>query len=207
MADQIRVFVYANDPVSEAGLSSQLRGRREVELLSEVEVDRATVALVAGDTFDEDMSRSVRAIQRNGCPRVVLVLGRLEDACLLAATEAGACGMLRRSEATTERLITAISAAARGDGTLPPDLLGRLLYQVGRIQREAPLGKGSFPTLNDREIEVLKLLAQGCDTAEVAGSLMYSERTVKNILHSITSRFQLRNRTHAVAYAVREGLI
>jgi len=50
-------------------------------------------------------------------------------------------------------------------------------------------------------------LADGLDTSEIAGSLFYSERTVKNIIHDVTSRLELRNRTHAVAYAIREGLI
>jgi DNA-binding NarL/FixJ family response regulator len=205
--DQIGVMVIARDPVLEAGLASQLRGRREVVLVEVDERDLATVALVAADSFGEDTCRTVRAVQRNGCPRVILVLGRLDESCLLAAVESGACGMLRRSEINPERLVNAISSAARGDGTLPPDLLGRLIEEVGRIQRETSRGGGMFNSLNDREVEVLKLFAVGCDTAEVADTLMYSERTVKNILHSITSRFQLRNRTHAVAYAVREGFI
>jgi DNA-binding NarL/FixJ family response regulator len=54
---------------------------------------------------------------------------------------------------------------------------------------------------------VLRLLADGCDTAEVGRRLFYSERTVKNIIHDVTSRLELRNRVHAVAYAIREGLI
>ena len=61
--------------------------------------------------------------------------------------------------------------------------------------------------LTDREIKVLKLLADGQDTAEVGRRLFYSERTVKNIVHDVTSRLNLRNRTQAVAYALRQGLI
>jgi DNA-binding CsgD family transcriptional regulator len=61
--------------------------------------------------------------------------------------------------------------------------------------------------LTDREIEVLRLLADGMDTGEVSRQLFYSERTVKNIIHNVTSRLDLRNRTHAVAYAIRQGLI
>ena len=207
MGDQVSVFVYASDPVSEAGLVSQLRGRSELILLTGGDMDRAQVALVAADVVDEQTIMTVRGIQRHGCPRVVLVLGALDETSLLAAVEAGACGMLRRSEASPERLVGAISSAARGDGTLPPDLLGRLLEQVGRIQRDAPTGARLFRALDGREVEVLRLLAEGYDTAEVALTLSFSERTVKNVLYAVTSRLQLRNRTHAVAYAVREGLI
>jgi DNA-binding NarL/FixJ family response regulator len=61
--------------------------------------------------------------------------------------------------------------------------------------------------LFEREIDVLRLVAAGLDTSEIAGKLAYSERTIKNVIHDITSRLCLRNRTHAVAWAVREGLI
>jgi DNA-binding NarL/FixJ family response regulator len=65
----------------------------------------------------------------------------------------------------------------------------------------------TFTGLTEREVSVVRLLAEGYDTAEIARRLYYSERTVKNIIHDITSRLELRNRTHAVAYAIREGLI
>ena len=70
----------------------------------------------------------------------------------------------------------------------------------------APRGL-TFSGLTERETSVLRLLSQGCDTAEVGRRLFYSERTVKNIIHDVTSRLELRNRAHAVAYAIREGLI
>jgi DNA-binding NarL/FixJ family response regulator len=56
-------------------------------------------------------------------------------------------------------------------------------------------------------VAVLKLIAEGHDTAEIAKALSYSERTIKNVLQSAMIRLQVRNRSHAVAYAVREGLI
>ena len=91
---------------------------------------------------------------------------------------------------------------------MPPDLLGRLLDQVGRLQRTVLDPRGiTFTGLASREIEVLKLVAEGWDTAQIATRLSYSERTVKNVLHDVTTRLQLRNRSHAVAYAMREGLI
>jgi DNA-binding NarL/FixJ family response regulator len=97
---------------------------------------------------------------------------------------------------------------AAGDGEVPADLLGRLLGHVGRLQRQVLSPRGiAFTGLTDRETQVLRLVADGCDTAEIARRLCYSERTVKNCLHDVTTRLQLRNRSHAVAYAVREGLI
>lgn len=207
MAARIPVFVYASDPVSQAGIASQLRARPEIHVLDR-DVDAATVAVVMVDEVDEPAVKVVRALQRNGCPRVVLVVAHLEDGGLLAAVEAGACGILRRDEARPDRLAAVIEAAAAGDGSVPPDLLGRFLAQVGRLQREVLSPRGiTFSGLTERELDVLRLVAEGYDTGDIARRLSYSERTIKNIVHDVTTRLNLRNRSHAVAYAVREGLI
>jgi DNA-binding NarL/FixJ family response regulator len=208
MAERIAVYVYAHDPISQAGLASQLRTRPEIQVVDH-DIDLATVAIVVVDEVDEETTRVVRAIQRNdGIPRVVLVVTRLDDAGMLAGVEAGACGLLRRSEALPERLVEAIQSAATGDGSVPADLLGRLLEHVGRLQRQVLTPRGlTMSGLTEREIEVLRLVADGLDTSEIAGSLAYSERTIKNIIHDVTARLNLRNRSHAVAYAVRQGLI
>lgn len=208
MQDRVKIYVYANDPVSQAGLAGQLRGQREVEVVEDLRIDEADVAFLVADEVDEDVLRTAKATQRGGCSRVVLVVTKLDDAGLLAAVEAGVCGMLRRSDARPEALVAAARNAANGDGTVPPDLLGRLLTQVGRLQRQVLSPRGlSFTGLSEREVDVLKLLADGFDTAEVATRLCYSERTVKNVVGDITRRHGLRNRTHAVAYALRQGLI
>jgi DNA-binding NarL/FixJ family response regulator len=208
MVERISVYVYAHDPISQAGLASQLRARPEIEIV-DGDIDSAAVAVVVVDEVDDETTRVVKAIQRNnGIPRVVLVVTRLDDAGMLAGVEAGACGLLRRSEARPERLIEAIQSAATGDGSVPADLLGRLLEHVGRLQRQVLSPRGlTISGLTEREIEVLRLVADGFDTAEIAGSLAYSERTIKNIIHDVTARLNLRNRSHAVAYAVRQGLI
>jgi DNA-binding NarL/FixJ family response regulator len=208
MAERIPVFVYASDPVSEAGVAAALRGRPEVTVVAQAEVDAALVALVVTDEVDEEATRALRAIQRNGCPRVVLVVTRLDDGGVFAAVESGACGLVRRAEAQPERLVTAIRAAARGDGTVPPDLLGRLLDHVSRLQQQVLAPRGlSFSGLTDREVDVLRLVAEGLDTNEIAHRLAYSERTIKNVINDVTTRLNLRNRSHAVAYAMRAGLL
>jgi DNA-binding NarL/FixJ family response regulator len=206
--DRIPVFVFATDPVSQIGVAGQLRARPEVRVVGDGEVDNAAVAVLVFDDIDEEAVRIVRAIQRNGCPRTLLVVNHLDEPGMLAGIEAGVCGFLRRSEARPENLVQGIRAAAAGDGTVPADLLGRLLSQVSLIHQQVLAPRGlSFSGLSDREVEVLKLLSEGHDTAEVARRLCYSERTVKNVLQDMTRRHNLRNRTHAVAYALRQGLI
>jgi DNA-binding NarL/FixJ family response regulator len=194
--------------VSATGVAGQLRQRPEVLVVEDNEFDSAQVAVVVADEIDDATVRTLRGIQRDGCRRVVVVVTRLDDTSLLAAVEAGACGMLRRSEADTDRIVKAVLTAAKGDGSVPPDLLGRLLDQMSRLQRQVLAPRGlSLSGFTDREVDVLRLLGEGWDTAEIASKLAYSERTVKNVIHDITARHQLRNRSHAVAYAVRQGLI
>jgi DNA-binding NarL/FixJ family response regulator len=208
MSERIPVAVHARDPISQAGIASQLRAHPEVVLAENGDAAAAAVAIVVADAVDEPTIQTLRAVQRGGCRRVLLVATRLDDGALLSAVEAGACGLLRRSEAVPGRLVEAVRTAAAGDGTVPPDLLGRLLDQVGRLQRQVLAPRGlTFAGLTDREAKVLRLVADGFDTAEIATSLAYSERTVKNVIHDVTARLQLRNRSHAVAYALRAGLI
>ena len=208
MGRRIRVFVYSDDTISQAGMAAQLRGQPDVMIVEDRDIDDAEVALILVDSVDETACRAIRAIQRNGCPKVVLVVGNLDDSSLMLAVEVGAKGVLRRREACAERVCSAITAAADGDGALAPDLLGRLMTQFGRLQRDVLAPRGIGPAgLTEREVEVLKMLAEGHDTAAIAGTLAYSERTIKNIIHDVTVRLNLRNRSHAVAYAVKSGLI
>lgn len=202
----VAVAVMAEDPLSRAGVVSQLRDAYGLRVVTSSR--DADVVLVVADSCGERTQQALRTVRAGGCRRAVLVVTELDDGGLFKAVEAGACGIVRRTEATPDRLVQAIEAAAAGDGCLPPDLLGRLLEQVQRLQRQVLAPRGLTLTgLSKRETDVLRLLADGHDTADIARELSWSERTVKNIVHDVTTRLQLRNRAHAVAYAVREGLI
>jgi DNA-binding NarL/FixJ family response regulator len=208
MTERIPTYVYANDPISLVGVTSQLRSRPEVDVVGDDDLDRALVAVVVTDVVDDAALRVLRAVQRGGVPRTVLVAATLDESGVVAAAEAGASGLLRRADATPEGLARVVVRVAAGDGEVPSDLLARLLGQVGRLQRHVLAPRGlSFSGLTERETKVLRLVADGHDTTEIARLVSYSERTVKNILHDVTTRLHLRNRSHAVAYALREGLI
>jgi len=207
-SSRIRVAVEGSDVISRAGLIGQLRPRPEVRVLDGTEAGQAEVTLVVADGVDEPALRMLRTLHRSGQSAVVLVVADLDDAGVITAAEHGVVGIVRRTEAHPDRLVTTIRAAATGDGSLAPDLLGRLLNQVGALQRHVLTPRGlAFNGLHDREIEVLRLVADGYDTREIAAKLSYSQRTIKHILHNVTTRLCLRNRCHAVAYALRNGLI
>ncbi len=201
----IAVAVHSDDPVLRAGVAAQFRGRADV---SPVAGDEAMVTVIAVDQVDEAAIQLTRRSQATGRHPVVLVVTHLDDVALLAGVEAGASGFVRRCDAEPERLVSVVMAAARGDASVPPDLVGGLLTHLSRLQSDGKSGAGQRITaLCEREVEVLRLAAEGHETAEIARRLAYSERTVKSVIHDVTARLRLKNRTHAVAYALRHGLI
>jgi DNA-binding NarL/FixJ family response regulator len=205
---RIQVWIYAEDPISQAGVASQLRARPEVNLVGAGELDQAEVAVVVAETVDKNIVRVLRAIQRGSAPKTILIGAVLDAEGIVTAAEAGVSALLRRGEVTSDRLISVITKVRAGQAELPADLLAGLLGQVGKLQRQILAPRGlRFSGLTEREIQVLRLVAEGQDTGEIARQLAFSERTIKSILHDVTTRLQLRNRSHAVAYAVREGLI
>jgi DNA-binding NarL/FixJ family response regulator len=208
MSSSVTTYVHGADPISQAGVVSQLRGRPEVRIVEEAGLDQATVAVVVTEQIDDDAARVLHALRRDGLPRLIVVATAIDDAGLVAAAESGVSGLLRRRDATTENLVRVICRVDAGEGEVPGDMLGRLMSQLGQLQRQVLTPRGlTFTGLTPREAQVLRLVADGHDTAEIARELCYSERTVKNVIHDLTTRLQLRNRSHAVAYALREGLI
>nr|WP_317259491.1 response regulator transcription factor [Streptomyces sp. NEAU-383] len=206
--DRVTVALRAQDPVSQAGVASQLRTRPEIKVIDSDEPDAPQVVVVVLDVLDDGALRVLRQIQRTSTARGVLVTTHIDEQQLVNAAECGFVGVVRRAEATPERLVQVIGAVAKGEGRVPPDLLGSLLEQVGRLQGQVLAPNGlNFTGLAAREIEVLRLVAEGYDTADIAMKLSYSERTIKNVLHAVMTRLNLRNRSHAVAYALRQGLI
>ena len=199
MSARIAVYVYGTDLVSQAGVAAQLRGRPEAYVVDDHAIDDASVAIVVVDTIDDQLVRIVRGIQRDGCPRVVLVAASFADGDLELAVEAGASGVVRRQDVTPEVLARAVVAAARGDRLATPKTSTRPTSAAGPDRRTA--------TLAEREVQVLALLADGFDTQEIADRLAYSERTIKGIIHGMTTRLHLRNRSHAVAFAIKSGVV
>jgi DNA-binding NarL/FixJ family response regulator len=205
---RVPLALYAQDPILESGVRYQLRTRPEVELLNPDEEERAAVALVVVDRLDEETVRLLRRLQRSSTARVGLMVGHVEQNVLHTTVECGVAAVIRRSDVSQDRLVAMITALARGEGVLPGDLLGRLLEQVGRLQRKVLDPRGlTLSTLTAREADMLRLVAEGMDTAEIAMKTSYSERTVKNVLHEVITRFSLRNRAHAVGYVMQHGLI
>ena len=206
---RITVAVYAADPVLHTGVVHHLRHQPEIELVPTDQADEAEVSLVVVDTVDDEAAALLYRLRHNSATRTGLVVGTFDSPdALQRVLDCGVAAVLRRAEADQDRLRHLVRAIANGEGVLPGDLLGKLLSHIGSLQRSAlDPRKASLATLAPREAEMLRLVAEGLDTAEIARKTSYSERTVKNVLHEVMTRLQLRNRAHAVGYALRNGLI
>jgi DNA-binding NarL/FixJ family response regulator len=194
--------------VLRAGVVALLRGQAAVEPVPADRWQDADVLVVAHDHLRIADLRALRE-KLPECPKpIVLVVQDVRESQLLGAVECGVRAVVPMSQATSDRLAHAITAVAAGAGEIPSKLIGPLLDQVYLLHDKVLRPNGlTGPGLMPREINVLTLLAEGKDTAEVAEALWYSERTVKNIIQGMISRLNLRNRAHAVAYAARAGLI
>nr|GID87751.1 helix-turn-helix transcriptional regulator [Actinoplanes derwentensis] len=204
------MVVRSSDALSREGLTSLLKASPGLTVLPEAEAARAEALVVCCDRLSSEVIVMLRlSAAETGVP-VVLVVGEMSEMDLLVAVECRVVAVLPRAAVTGERLVHAVlaAAAAAGGGVLPPNLVGDLLKHLERLQREvlAPQGLDASG-LTPREVDVLRLMADGLDTYEIADKLCYAERTVKNVIYSMTSRLRLRNRSHAVAYAMRLGMI
>lgn len=205
---RIPVAVYAEDPVLRTGVTHQLRPRPEVEVLDRHDHGRAAVALVVVDVVDQAAATLLRRLRRSSGTRTGVVVGRFDQDALQTTIDCGVAAVVRRAEADQDRLVATAVALHKGEAVLPGDLLGLLLNHVGRLQRSVLDPNGpTLSTLSTREADMLRLISEGYDTTEIAARMSFSERTVKNVLHEVTTRLQLRNRAHAVGYVMRHGLI
>jgi DNA-binding NarL/FixJ family response regulator len=207
MGEPVWVSVVATDPVLEAGVTSAMFGCPGVAVVTPE--DEPVVTVVVVDSFGQEALDLVQVIRTTvHRPEVVLVAPDLAPPDALRVIAAGARGLLRRREATADRLTRTVLAAADGDCTVSPDMLDRLLTAPDRLDPARDQTSGSTALdVTERERAVLRLLADGCETGEIARRLCYSTRTVTSVVHDITQRFRLRNRAHAVAYALRAGML
>jgi DNA-binding NarL/FixJ family response regulator len=204
------VYVFAPDPLLRAGAVMHLGREAGLPVVDAEGVDAGTVVVAVTDRFDSRVADAVVGPRRRGARGAVLVVDELDVSGLIDAVGCGVDAVLWRREATGEALRRTVAAVWSGGGRLPADLLGHLLGAV-RGARASAGPRRPTRALSDlltaRETEVLRLAADGYGTHEIADRLSYSERTIKAILHGVTERLQLRNRTHAVAFLIRHGAI
>jgi DNA-binding NarL/FixJ family response regulator len=209
--DGLKLFVVDPHTIYRRGLAVCLEGLPEVESVGHAESVRSAwedEALFAADLVVVDHAIPggtdfLGAVGETTGAAVVVCSSLCSEDAVLAALQAGALGVLRKETLSTESLASAVRAAADGTGVVTSELLHGLLGGLSPNGHDRP----SASRLNEREQQVLSLIAAGHPTREVAQQLCYSERTVKNVLHDVVAKLNARSRSQAVAHAVREGLI
>jgi len=137
-------------------------------------------------------------------PRVLVLTTFDLDDIVYDALRAGASGFLLK-DAPEERLLTAIHVVAEGGSLFAPSVTRRLIDEFSRRAPAAP--SPELAELTVRELEVLRLLAQGLSNGEIAAELVVSEHTVKTHVAHILQKLDLRDRTQAVVVAYESGLV
>ncbi len=138
--------------------------------------------------------------------RVVVLTISDQDSDVLDAILAGACGYLMK-DASIEELMAGIRAASIGESLISSHIAGKVLQRIRATSAQPQIAEQIRSELSDREIEVLKLIANGKDNSMIAAELHISPKTVKNHISNILMKLQIQNRIQAAVYAVRSGLV
>ncbi|PTR30485.1 LuxR family two component transcriptional regulator [Rhodococcus sp. OK519] len=204
----VRVLLVDDHPVVRAGLHALLASHDGVEVVAEASSGEEAVALAATAKPDvvlmdlrlgagiDGAEATARITSVPEPPRVVVLTTYDTDADILRAVEAGASGYLLKDTAP-QVLIDSVSAAARGETVLDPDVAQRLYRRMQQPRAD----------LSAREVEVLALVAQGLSNRAIAKELFVSEATVKSHLVHAFTKLEVDSRTAAVAAARERGLI
>jgi DNA-binding NarL/FixJ family response regulator len=138
--------------------------------------------------------------------RVLVLTISDQDGDVMDAILAGACGYLMK-DASIEELLRGLRAAAIGESLISPHIASKVLQRVRASSTQPEIEKAIRAELSEREIEVLKLIANGKDNAQIAAELHISPKTVKNHISNILMKLQIDNRIQAAVYAVRSGIV
>ena len=145
-------------------------------------------------------------LQADPSMRVLVLSASGEHEDVLEAVKAGATGYLVKSASSSE-LLEAVARTALGEAVFTPGLAGLVLGEYRRMAGAPPAGSGPpVPELTDRETEVLRLVAKGLNSRQIAERLVISHRTVQNHVQNTLTKLQLHNRVELTRYAIEQGL-
>jgi DNA-binding NarL/FixJ family response regulator len=213
----IHVAIADDQAMFRAGLRSLLESEEGVEVVAEAEDGAHAIEVARRHTPDvmlmdirmphTDGIAATRAIRGAGLPTRVLVLTTFDlDEYVFAALRAGASGFLVK-DATAEELVAAVRTVAAGEGLLAPTAARRLIETFAQTVDPDPARRAALAELSPREVEVLRLIAQGASNVEIATALVVTPATVKSHVHAILGKLGLRDRVQAVVFAYESGLV
>ena len=212
-AEPIRVVIVDDNELFLGGMGMLLNLEDDIDVVGEAGDGGAAAVLVAA-TAPDVVLMDVRMPNRSGIEacrtikdvapdsRIIMLTASDEEADLLDAVKNGASGYLLK-DSSIDEVANAVRLVTEGDALISPSMATKLLHefkQVARADRRAV----STPRLTPRELDVLRLVAQGLSSREIGRQLFISENTVKNHVRNTLEKLQLHSRLDAVMYAIRE---
>jgi DNA-binding NarL/FixJ family response regulator len=215
-SDAIRVLIVDDHDLFRTGLRNLLEeqgvdvageaasGADAVRLVAEIAPDVVVMDLNMPGITGVEATRQI--VGRAPLTRVVVLTISDQDGDVMDAILAGACGYLLK-DASVQELMQGIRSAAIGESLISPTIAAKVLRHVRSSSSQPEIERTIRAELSEREIEVLKLIANGKDNAQIAGELHISPKTVKNHISNILMKLQIDNRIQAAVYAVRSGIV
>jgi len=204
----VKLFLVDDHPIVRSGLAALFADEEDVEIVGEASNGADAVRLIAlrrpdvvlmdlrlnGDMDGVQTTRRVRALPDP--PRVLVLTTYESDTDIIRAVDAGASGYLLK-DSPPERLFDAVRGVGRGETVLSPPVAARLMHRV----------RDPLPALTPRELEIVRLLAEGAGNKEIAKRIFVTEATAKTHLRRIYTKLDVDTRTAAVRAAVDRSLI
>jgi DNA-binding NarL/FixJ family response regulator len=218
MSDVIRVLLVDDQRLMRNGLSTLLELEGDMKVVAEAEDGQA--GLNAYEQLEPDVvlmdirmpgmdgvEATRRLIERWPAARVIILTTFDDDAYIFEGLRAGALGYLLKDISGVE-LAQAIRKVTAGGALIEPSVARKVIAEFARLEPASrPLNDGLIDPLSEREIEILKLLAQGMSNKRIAASLHLAEGTVKNYVSTILTKLGVTDRTQAALRGKKLGLL
>ena len=214
--DDLRVLIVDDHDLFRSGLRNLLEeqgvhvigeagaGQEAVKIVRELAPDVVVMDLNMPGMGGVEATRHISSIAP--LTRVLMLTISDQDNDVIDAILAGACGYLLK-DSSIQELMQGIRAASLGESLISPTIAAKVLQRVRASTTQPAIESTIRAELSDREIEVLKLIANGKDNAMIAAELHISPKTVKNHISNILMKLQIDNRIQAAVYAVRSGIV
>lgn len=214
MTESITVLIVDDHELVREGVRSFLNSQQDIEVVAEARTGQEAITL-ASETIPDVVLMDLIMPQMDGVeatrqvkqvsPRshVVILTSYHDDEHIFPALRAGARSYVLKNLRPAE-LADAVRRAARGEAVLHPKVAARVIQDLHGVHADEP---DPFTALTERELQILKLIAEGEPNASIAEKLSITERTVKGHVSNILSKLHLRDRTQAAVLAWREGMM
>lgn len=214
MADKISLLITDDHALVRQGIRAFLElqpdlivigeagsGEEAMHMAAELVPDVVLMDLVMPGIGGVEATRQVKQVSPHS--QVIVLTSYHEDEYIFPALRAGALSYVLKDVGPDE-LADTVRKAAQGESVLHPRVAARVVQELRGTRRDIP---NLFTELSDRELEVLRLIADGLSNAEIAGKLVISEKTVKGHVSNILGKLHMMDRTQAAVFAWQQGLV